>query len=89
MIAEKNGQGTLLLPSIFAEIKRIQSIPKCPLCGRPLAEAATEVVVLPNDFGYKHPHEIHTICLDNYEDEMNWKLLVYMKFIQRKKDVPA
>lgn len=82
MRAERKGQIPLLY-SVYEEISKIQSIPRCAMCSRPLSELPTENITLVNDFNYSSPQEVHTSCVDGYVDEMIWKIKLFHQIIKK------
>ena len=76
-------RGWLALFSIREEISRIQSIPRCGMCGCPLSSGITEWVTSTNDSGYKHRKEVHTACVENSIETMNWKIALLRNALKK------
>src|SRR5215467_12157171 len=76
--AVERDQLTLWQP-ITTEIARLRSIPRCALCGCPLADAATcEVSELP-PFGHMATHTLHQACVEDYYENLRWKVELLRK----------
>lgn len=82
-LAMEQEQLTLWQPLTTA-ITNLRSIPRCALCGTPLADAATCEVSELAPFGFMATHTLHRACIEGYHENLRWKVDLLHKMIGQR-----